>query len=229
MNILVFDTATKTEIVAVSGNNKVFHTAEVVSETHSKTIFHNIDNLLKKSGLCINDINLIGVGLGPGSFTGIRIAVTTARMLAQLLNSPLVGIKTQEIYAASVEANIDDNILIAIDAKKDRVFGALYKRDTNPLSPVEIVPPGDYPIEVLLEKADYNKTFIAGDGAEKYLSKISRGLSNPVFLPDFLPSGGIACKLIHQIYNKNPGNYENIYGVVPFYARKSDAEIVKGY
>jgi len=227
LNILVIDTATKIELIAVTDGKRCSSSAEPVRDSHSKTIFNNIGNRLEEIGLKINDITLIGVGLGPGSFTGIRIAVSTARMISQILKTPLVGIKTQIIYAASVMAGKDDNILVAFDAKKNRVFGALYKKDVSSVWPVEIIPPGDYHIDFLLDKIDTNKTYSAGDGAEKYIEEISGRLGKHEFIPDFQPSGEIAAELIFQMYRENPGKYKNIHGVVPYYGRKSDAEIMK--
>ncbi len=93
------------------------------------TLFDNIDAALAGAGISATDLQLIGVGIGPGSFTGIRIAVSTARMLAQVLSIPLAGLSSPLIYAASMEALPGEYLMTAFDAKKGRVFGALYRRD----------------------------------------------------------------------------------------------------
>jgi tRNA threonylcarbamoyladenosine biosynthesis protein TsaB len=226
LNRLLIDTSNEIELVSAAGDNRVYETAEVVKKSHSATLFSNIQRVLEDAGLTIGDIRLLGVGIGPGSFTGIRIAVSTARMLAQLLKIPLVGIKTQLIYASSVNALEGENILVAFDAKKQRVFGALYRRGKSLRENREIVPPGDYPMDYLAERADKDyRTHLAGNGTIKYREIIKEKLKDPIYSEDFLPSGRTALEIIEEEYAENPGFYNRIANTLPFYARKSDAEL----
>ena len=226
MNILTIATATEVEIVAISTKHGISDKTNIVGLSHSITLFENIDKALGKLDITINDIDLIGVGIGPGSFTGIRIAVSTARMLAQLLNVPLVGIKTHLIYAASVKASVNENILIAFDAKKDRVFGALYRKTDNPLSPLEIIAPGDYSIDYLLENVNNNyRTLLIGNGTDKYYPIIKNKISDIRMMSQFKPSAGLVCALTDAIFMNDPNRYADINRTLPFYMRKSDAEI----
>jgi tRNA threonylcarbamoyladenosine biosynthesis protein TsaB len=230
LNILSIDTATKIEIAAASSGNMFSEQIKIMSESHSVSLFENIDLVLKNIKIELKDINLIGVGIGPGSFTGIRIAVSTARMFSQILNLPLVGIKTHLMFAASVcnKAKAGDNILIAFDAKKSRVFGALYKKEKDDLNPAEIIQPGDYSIEYLLNHVNPEEmTLLTGDGSEKYYSEIKNKINNCILLSDFLPSGKIICSLVEKMYLENPGEHNELNRVLPFYARRSDAEILK--
>ncbi|MFH0975670.1 MAG: tRNA (adenosine(37)-N6)-threonylcarbamoyltransferase complex dimerization subunit type 1 TsaB [Spirochaetota bacterium] len=229
MNILVIDTATSVEITAASNGSLVSDQTRTVTESHSVTLFDSIDLALKGAGLVVKDLDLIAAGIGPGSFTGIRIAVTTARMFAQLFGLPLAGIKTHLMYAVSAggSLNAGENILIAFDAKKSRVFGALYAKSGNELEPVEIIQPGDYHIEYLLKHINTKeKTVLIGDGCEKYYSEIKSGIQNQELLADYKPSGKMICRLVEKIYSGNPDN-NDLNKVLPFYARKTDAEIVK--
>lgn len=228
MNILVFDTATEIELIAISVNKRISELSSAVKISHSKTLINNIDSILQDLNISLENINLLGVGIGPGSFTGIRIAVTTARMLAQLLGIPLIGIKTHLLYASSVEANNNENILVAFDAKKERVFGALYKKNNDTLSPLEVIPPGDYFINSLLQKIDTShKTILIGNGVKMYYSLIKNKILNYKFFSEFIPSGKDICNLTELLYRKKPKNNTNL--IVPYYARKSDAEIIKNF
>jgi tRNA threonylcarbamoyladenosine biosynthesis protein TsaB len=228
LNILVIDTATKIEVVSVLAGNTVSDKTMNTGLSHAATLFSNIDLALQEANIDLRDLNIIGVGTGPGSFTGIRIAVTTARMLAQLLNLPLVGIKTPLMYACSAEAGPEENILIAFDAKKGRVFGALYKKSGHELKPVEIIRPGDYRIEQLTGKADMNKkTLLIGDGCGKYYEEIKSAIKDHALLKDFRPSGRKICELVKTTWLKNPDEYSDLNKILPFYARRSDAEIIK--
>ena len=229
MNTLVIDTASNLEIVAARSGTITAEASEFVGASHSLALLDNVERCLKKLGLSIRDMDCIGVGIGPGSFTGIRIAVATGRMLAQLLGKPLVGIKTQLLYAVTVNASINDNILIAFDAKKSRVFGALYRKSDDALHPAEIVPPGDYDIQKLLNSIDQARpTYLIGSGIEKYGDIIQHTIGKRMVLAGYIPDGKNMCDLITQSYRESPEQFADYNRVVPFYARKSDAEAAKG-
>lgn len=228
MNILTIDTATGLEIVAVSTPGGSADMTGPAAASHSVTLFERIDAALKKAEVSIGGIDLIGVGVGPGSFTGIRIAVSTARMLAQVLGKPLAGIHSQLIYAASIESEPGDFLLAAFDAKKGRVFGALYRRSSNVLEPDTIVPPGDYGIGSLLAETGHGKRLIAaGYGLEKWEDTIAAAAPDCRILRGFIPSGATACALAERACHDNPSLCRHFSAVVPRYARKSDAEVAK--
>ena len=180
MNILTIDTSTDIELIALSVNGKIFQYCDYAGQSHSVTMFDNISSLLSQASITINDLDLIGTGIGPGSFTGIRISVSTARMFAQILKIPLVGIKSQEIYAASVSCPGGKTVLAAFDAKKSRVFAGIYNfknvqsvetqciaslqlieetistlpyKQSMPCLYSTLIDPGDYYMEEILESA----------------------------------------------------------------------------
>ena len=227
MNILVIDTSTPVEIVAAASGKSVSDQIRLVSVSHSATLFGSIDKALKEISIEPEDLNLIGVGIGPGSFTGIRIAVTTARMLSQILDLPLVGINSQLLYAASAseEAGKNDYILIAFDAKKGKVFGALYQKNEEL---VEIREPGDYKIEDLLIGINpAGKTLLIGDGCKKFKEEIELKVADRKYLPVYLPSAETICNLAKRIYSGDPDMYNDFNNIIPFYSRPSDAELNK--
>ncbi len=227
MNILTIDTATQIEHVALVSGDRYSDKTRTVDVSHAATIFQSIKDAFSDIDIAFNELDLIGVGIGPGSFTGIRIAVSSARMLAQLLDVPLVGIKTHRIYAESVQADVDENIIVAFDAKKGRVFGALYKKNNNE-EIEEIVEPGDHYIDYLIDNINNKKrTSIVGDGGKKYCEAIEKKILNYVQLDDFLPGAELSCLLTEKIFRQSPGDYTDISRTVPYYSRKSDAEIVK--
>ncbi len=228
MNILAIDTATSMEIVTASADGLVADFTAEVNISHSATLFNNIDIALKKIGIEINGLNILGVGIGPGSFTGIRIAVTTARMLAQVLKLPLVGINTQLMFAASAaeSAGDSDNLLVAFNAKKGRVFGALYRKNGENIIPDEIVKPGDYTIEHLLQFIEVGeKAILIGNGCRDYYNIIKSKIHDHLLLRNYKPSGRIICSLVEKKYLENEfiSDYRQL---LPYYSRRSDAEIL---
>ncbi|MBN1497840.1 MAG: tRNA (adenosine(37)-N6)-threonylcarbamoyltransferase complex dimerization subunit type 1 TsaB [Spirochaetes bacterium] len=224
MNVLVIDTASSLEIIAACAKRGGAMSSALPQTSHSVTILPAIDRCLSRLGITPGDLDLIGVGVGPGSFTGIRIAVSTARMLAQVLGRPLVGLPTHLIYAVSISAEEGDAILVAFDAKKGRVFGALYRKTGDGTVPREIIPPGDYSIEHLASGSEAARTtHCIGNGTEKYARELSAMLPRAV-TPDIHPDAGTICALAVDTYRKDPGRYGDYNNVVPDYARKSDAE-----
>jgi tRNA threonylcarbamoyladenosine biosynthesis protein TsaB len=221
LNTLLIECATDTALIAVSGNGKVSAKYSFEKSSHSTRLFYLIDEALKECGLAIKDINLIGVGIGPGSFTGIRIAVSSARMLSQILRAPLVGVSSLTLYAASLEIHVGDCALVAFDAKKNRVFGALYRKTESFFE--ELLPPGDYLPEELADHFPENIRITAvGNGAERYKDVFCAGGSPADIKPDALR--GI--EAVEYLYGSDPGKFADFNKVVPCYARKSDAEVL---
>jgi tRNA threonylcarbamoyladenosine biosynthesis protein TsaB len=228
LNILTIDTSTNTEIIAAAKQDQYANLSSQIEISHSQTIFKNIDTALKELKLSINDIKLIGVGIGPGSFTGIRIAVTTARMLAQVLNIPLVGVSTPLIFATALNASYDDYVLIAFDAKKKKVFGALYKITQDKYKPQEIVKPGDYYIDDLIKELNNSATVHCyGNGINRYFEDINGKLNKMKNYENFIPEAEAVSNLTKSLYEAAPEAYLDYKLVTPDYTRKSDAEVAK--
>ncbi len=226
LNILILDTSTRIEIVTIKAKEKFYDLTSQVDISHSVTLFDRIDEALKKAGIAVQDIELIGVGTGPGSFTGIRIAVASARMLAQVLDVPLVGIESPLLWALSFDAAANDAILAAFDAKKGRVFAALYRKPEGE-NIIPIVPPGDYYISEILSAFDGRGTLICiGEGIERFENDIREKAPESTIIRNFMPSGIPACTYAESRFAQEPETYRNFSAVLPHYARKSDAEIL---
>ncbi len=230
MNILVIDTSTEIELLALSVNGKIFQYCENEGISHSVTMFQNLSSLLTRASIEINDIDLIGAGIGPGSFTGIRIAVTTARMFSQILKIPLVGLKSQEIYALSAALSEDRTVLAAFDAKKAKVFAGVYSVKDSVTH--EITEPGDYSIDELIDSLkNIDELTCVGDGCVKYIDVIEKSAQKKgircTYPENFFPDGKAAVDLTLRRYRESPDSYINFNNTIPFYSRKSDAEIAK--
>ncbi|MGQ9843336.1 MAG: tRNA (adenosine(37)-N6)-threonylcarbamoyltransferase complex dimerization subunit type 1 TsaB [Spirochaetota bacterium] len=225
MNILLLDTATNIEIVALYYNGAIADKTTQTQNSHSVSLFETIDNACKELNTTIYSVQCIGVGIGPGSFTGIRIAVTTARMLAQILQVPLVGIPTQLLFASAI-VHSNAHCIVAFDAKKGRVFAARY-HVTHDSIPQEIVPPGDYPIEQLFSIQSNHPVIAVGDGSIKYHETMIQLCYTIQIVPNFIPKADPMIRLVESLYMANPAHYSDYHKVLPHYSRKSDAEVSK--
>ena len=116
---------------------------------------------------------------------------------------------------------------MAFDARKGRIFGALYRATAHPLEPETVVPPGDYPLEKLLEAVPAGSgLYLTGDGISRHYGDRPPPPGHTV-LDRLLPSGEKGCALVSLLYGKNPRFYGDFERVLPFYARKSDAEVIR--
>ena len=211
MLILGIDTSTKICTCSIfdSENGVIAETSLSVKKNHSNIVMPIIDNLFKISDLTINDIDKIAVAIGPGSFTGVRIALGIAKGLAMALNKPLIAVNELDILEAIAGGN-ENEIIPLIDARKERVY---YKYQNKYVD--------DYLIN-LISNFDKNKKYIfVGDGATNYKNILKDNLGdNAIVLPIYnaFPRASILCELA---LNKEEAN---IYTLEPEYISKSRAE-----
>ena len=211
MLILGIDTSTKICTCSIfdSENGVIAETSLSVKKNHSNIVMPIIDNLFKISDLTINDIDKIAVAIGPGSFTGVRIALGIAKGLAMALNKPLIAVNELDILEAIASGN-ENEVIPLIDARKERVY---YKYQNKYVD--------DYLIN-LISNFDKNKKYIfVGDGAINYKNILKDNLGdNAVILPMYnsFPRASILCELA---LNKEEAN---IYTLEPEYISKSRAE-----
>lgn len=211
MLILGIDTSTKICTCSIfdSENGVIAETSLSVKKNHSNIVMPIIDNLFKISDLNINDIDKIAVAIGPGSFTGVRIALGIAKGLAMALNKPLIAINELDILEAIASGN-ENEIIPLIDARKERVY---YKYQNTYID--------DYLIN-LISSFDKNKKYVfVGDGAINYTNILKDNLGdNAVILPMYnsFPRASILCELA---LNKEEAN---VYTLEPEYISKSRAE-----
>lgn len=95
--------------------------------TLSRRLMGEIDRLLTRNGLTLSDLSGLAVGLGPGSFTGVRVGVTTAKTLAQVTGKPLVGVGTLDAYAAVWPSTGDTRLAPVLPSRKGEVYAAVYQ------------------------------------------------------------------------------------------------------
>lgn len=211
MLILGIDTSTKICTCSIfdSENGVIAETSLSVKKNHSNIVMPIIDNLFKISDLNINDIDKIAVAIGPGSFTGVRIALGIAKGLAMALNKPLIAVNELDILEAIASGN-ENEVIPLIDARKERVY---YKYKNIYVD--------DYLIN-LISNFDKNKKYVfVGDGAINYKNILKDNLGeNAIVLPMYnaFPRASILCKLA---LNKEEAN---IYTLEPEYISKSRAE-----
>ncbi|WP_294909888.1 tRNA (adenosine(37)-N6)-threonylcarbamoyltransferase complex dimerization subunit type 1 TsaB [uncultured Ruminococcus sp.] len=127
MKILAVDTSATAASVAVAEENKLIGEFSInTALTHSQTLIPMIDELLNNTGLSVNDINVVAVNAGPGSFTGVRIGVAAVKGIAFPKNLPCVSVSTLESMAYNMLGN-DCIVCSVMDARCSQVYNALFR------------------------------------------------------------------------------------------------------
>lgn len=223
MIILSFDTATQGCSVAVSENEFLIAGFSLYKkETHSKHLMSMMDNVLSVSGLTLSEIDGFAVTRGPGSFTGLRIGLSTVKGLADVTGKPVVSVSSLDALAFGLEG-FSCSICPMIDARKGEVYTALYQYDSGILTRKTeelAVEPG-----VFLESIN-DKTMFVGSGAITYRQIISEKASGYVSEPPghahHISAHTIASLSFPRFLR---GDVETLSSLEPHYIRKSDAEL----
>lgn len=185
MKILSIDTACNTCRTALTDGGKIIGKySETDKRTHSVKLLPAIEKIVKEAGLTPSDIELVAVTNGPGSYTGMRIGVSTAKTLAYGINAPLVGINTLDFLAFSacsdeIPGDIS-SVCSLINARNERVYSCIYDRD---LVPARECRAGDL-ADVLGELGEEGRVLFCGDGCVDYRDIITDKLGERAVFAD---------------------------------------------
>lgn len=179
MTILGIDTSTAVKTVAILKNdNKIIEYFLDDVKNHSESLLPIINQLLSDVKLSMEDIDMIAVGNGPGSYTGLRIGAATVKGLAYGRNIPIIKVSSLDALAKNIDFT-DYYVCPILDARRNEVYTALYKGNEK-LRNEECIK-----LDELLDILDNmiksgEKVVFVGDAAEKFFDKISEKLNDKV-------------------------------------------------
>lgn len=174
MKILALETSAKAVSAAVVENGVVLASAyQNMGLTHSVTLMPLVDSMLQNAGLTAQDMGLVAVAAGPGSFTGLRIGISAAKGLAWALSLPCCGVSTLEAMAENAR-DFEGTVICAMDARRQQIYNAVFDCADGALT--RRCEDRAIALETLAEelKTDRNRKIIVGDGAKlcyTYLSE----------------------------------------------------------
>jgi tRNA threonylcarbamoyladenosine biosynthesis protein TsaB len=226
VKILAVDTSTSLGTIAlVDGPVVRAELALNVSATHNQRLLPGIHRLLNDVGWPLEILDALAIGLGPGSFTGLRIGMSVMKGLAFATGKPLAGVPTLDALAANV-ALAPCTICPVMDARKGEVYTALYRggegRDLERLTAYQVMKPQRF--------ADFitGKTVLLGDGLLRYSDVLAAALGDRlVRAPAHLNAirgasiGWLAMERLRR------GLAEEISTCTPLYIRPSEAELAR--
>ncbi len=227
--ILNIETSTRVCSVSLSVDGRTVSIKEsFVKNSHAENVTVFSENVLKEAGLEWNELNAVAVSKGPGSYTGLRIGVSTAKGFCYALDKPLIAISTLQAMAAGMvdQTESPDDYLFCpmIDARRMEVYAAVFDADLNVIKKTEAVIVDENSFADLLHS---NKMIFGGDGAEKCKAVLNHQ-KNAAFYDDFFPSSAYMTQLAEQKYIRQ--EFEDVAYFEPFYLKDFVAGIprVKG-
>jgi tRNA threonylcarbamoyladenosine biosynthesis protein TsaB len=222
-NLLAVDTATNACSVALwKEHHLVIESTNVTRQTHSRHLLSMIENALTIAKMGLSDLDGFVVTKGPGSFTGLRIGISTVKGLARATNKPLVGISYLKCLAQQSAAT-KGLVCAMIDARRGELYYALYRFGDSGIKVVISESVG--PLSDLVAKIEEHCLFI-GNGIYENRKRLTEKLGQrALFALDFqhiLRAETIIWAGQKRLEN---GQQEQIESFVPNYIRKSDAQI----
>jgi tRNA threonylcarbamoyl adenosine modification protein YeaZ/ribosomal-protein-alanine acetyltransferase len=229
LDILAFDTATdKLSLALGKAEHLVAESSIMAPREHMERLMPAIDRMFKETEHKLEDLDAIAVGTGPGSFTGVRIGVSTARALAQSLEKTLIGIPTADCLAYGIDW--DGTIACVIDAKRGELYSAFYQSRGHSIKRTkdfEIVTPEGFC--GILEEHEEDNVIVAGDALCEYGDFIKGRMASRIeFAPadKWYPEAGNLIRLALCELDQPNSVQDGLLTVQPIYIRLSQAEEV---
>jgi tRNA threonylcarbamoyladenosine biosynthesis protein TsaB len=233
MRILALETATSACTVAVvDGSNVLAEVTLQVPRAHSTRLMPLVAQMIEDSGIPKAELDGIAVGIGPGSFTGLRIGLATAKGLAFALNKPCAGVSTLKALAYGTGAQLG-LVVPMLDAKRGEVFTAVYAAgSSDPATWAEVLPPSHLHVTQLAERVrelreglrhTWQFVTVCGDVAGKYIGELGLGEAARLapagaMLPRAWAVAEVGRSLLETGHGTDPD------ALMPVYLRKSEAE-----
>lgn len=220
MNVLSIETSSRTVSVAyIDGETHLIE--RFLKQGHpSGGLLPLIDSVLKECKRRINDVDLFVVDTGPGSFTGIRVGISTVSGISYALSMPAIGVSSFEVIAGSL--SFSHPIVVWIDTRQGDVYHAVLEHKRNQLEFISL-PKAGRPEELLKDIKNCQKTedriVFAGDGAIKFRDLITAHFKKEAVFPECLlshPSAGVLAMIGLKRFKEKGGDLDPLS---PFYLR----------
>jgi tRNA threonylcarbamoyladenosine biosynthesis protein TsaB len=224
MKILGMDTSTLMTTVAITDDQRLLGEYSLsVDMSHSEMLVPMIKSALDGLKIDIDYIDLYTISIGPGSFTGLRIALATAKGFAIANNKPIIGVPTLEALAYNIFSEC--HIVPMIDARRDRVFSGIYKWEENSLKVVKQDDALDIVEYCNYLNKNYDKLYVNGNGSIAYRDIIDEILGDKaIFAPfnlNYIRASSI-CEIAYERFKD--GLIDDVDNLKPVYLRESQAE-----
>ena len=210
--ILNIETATKNCSVSLSNHGEVINCIEIAEQgySHAEKLHVFMEEILNETDISARDLKAVAVSKGPGSYTGLRIGVSSAKGLCYALGIPLISVSTLQVLAKQVA--IENGFVVPmIDARRMEVYSAIFDKNHQNIKEVQA--------EVLTDNsyAEFvEPIYFIGDCQEKCQSVLTK--PNFIFLPEIVfPSSKEMSQLSFEKFTNN--DFEDVAYFEPFYLK----------
>lgn len=222
MKILAIDTSSAICSTAILENDNLIDKNEINNgKTHSENLMPLIDELLKRNNISLKEIDLIACCPGPGSFTGIRIGVSTVKPFSEVLNIKIASVTSLESLARNTQCDDNQVIVSLIDARNNQVYAGIF--DQNYHKKEEFI--ADDINNIIDNLKKYQNIVFVGNGSVLHRDLLISKLENISFSDNNDQSAVSQGKVAYQKYLEN--NLCDADNFLPTYLRKSQAERLK--
>lgn len=229
MKILGIETSTLNASVAVSDGKTVVARGDNAVNTHSEQLLILVEEAMSEAGLTLADLDGIAVGAGPGSFTGLRIGMATAKGLAYATDKPLWAVSSLAALASDlcVARDVGERLIMPVlDARRKEIFVGFFRASetgVTAVAPERVLPPADLHELVAEIAGDAGRPIALGNGLGIYAGAFDRALDDLIERANdapTLPSATAVTRLA------SAGNLPDVLTTgTPAYVRPSEAEI----
>lgn len=218
MKILAIDTSSEICSTALLEDDKKIDERNLDNGmTHSENLMPLLDELLKSNNIDIKDIDLFACSVGPGSFTGIRIGISTIKPFAEVLDKPIASVTSLETLAVNDENN-EGVIVSLIDARNNQVYAGVFDNNYNKLE--EYIADDINKVIEIIKK--YNKVVFVGNASVIHKELLQKNIDDAIFISNNKQSALNVGIIAYKKYLSN--DLCNADTVFPLYLRKSQAE-----
>ncbi|WP_025765182.1 tRNA (adenosine(37)-N6)-threonylcarbamoyltransferase complex dimerization subunit type 1 TsaB [Dyadobacter tibetensis] len=217
MLILSIDSSTRGCSVALYEQDTLLASSEVYSDRSASAMLTVcIENVVKMAGHTLADLDAVAVAKGPGSYTGLRVAVSTAKGLCFALDKPLIAINTLQAMAVQLTGIFSEDILLCpmIDARRMEVYSAIYNIHGIELMPTQALILDE---NSFMEYLSAHKLVFFGDGSDKCKRLLGSHPGAIFITEDIRPSARSVGKLAVAAYNA--ARFEDLASFEPYYLK----------
>ena len=228
MNILAFDTVSSSFSIALKSDDSIIEINKENIKNHNSELIPILDDFLKENKLSLNNIDCIVLGIGPGSFTSIRIAFATIKSICYAKNIKIIGVSSLESLYQNIKS-FDGLKLALIEARKGNVYANIYKDDKKIKENLDLT--YNEIIDLIDSISNKNEIItLCGDGFSKnkefFLESLKNNSKN--YKINDLDNSFNIIKASNSILLSESrikaGDFDDIFSLAPLYLRKSEAE-----
>lgn len=224
MKILAIDTSSEICSTSILEDDNVIDENNLDNgKTHSENLMPLVEEVLSRNSIKLADIDLIACSVGPGSFTGIRIGVSSVKAIAEVLGVPVAAVTSLETLSKNVNSQEYDDVTIVslIDARNSQVYCGIFDKNNNKKE--EYIADSIESVITKLER--YSNIIFVGNGALVHKEILTSKFENARFEENYKQSAINVGKIGFKKFKEN--DFLNADTINPIYLRKSQAERMK--